>query len=79
MTETTPVHAIHPEINAEDALTSLIRDGARRLLAAALEAEVEAHIEQLRGIVDKEGNRRVVRYGYLPERDGGSAVCSPGP
>ena len=69
MTETTPVHTIRPEINAEDALTSLIRDGARRVLAAALEAEVEEHIEQFRSAVDDKGKRRVVRNGHLPERE----------
>lgn len=59
MTETTPFHTVHPEINAEDALTSLIREGARKLLAATLEAEVEEHIELFRGAVDDEGKRRV--------------------
>jgi len=56
-------------INAEDALTSLIRDGAREVLAAALEAEITEHIERFRGVVDEHGKRRVVRNGYLPERE----------
>ena len=69
MTETTPVHTIHPEINAEDALTSLIRNGAKEILAAALEAEIDEHIDRFRGVVDGAGKRRVVRNGYLPERE----------
>jgi len=68
MTEPTPVRTIHPEINAEDALTSLIRNGAREILAAALEAEIDDHIGRFRGVVDEAGKRRVVRNGYLPER-----------
>ncbi|MEM8713981.1 MAG: IS256 family transposase [Planctomycetota bacterium] len=69
MTEATPVHTIHPEINAEDALTSLIRNGAKEILAAALEAEIDEHIDRFRGVLDEVGRRRVVRNGYLPERE----------
>ena len=69
MTETTPVHTIHPEINAEDALTGLIRSGVREILATALEAEIEEHIDRFRGIVDEQGKRRVIGNGYLPERE----------
>ena len=61
MTEPTPVHTIHPETNAEDALTSLIRDAAREVLAAALEAKAGGNIERFRGILDEEGKRRVTR------------------
>lgn len=69
MTESTPVHQFHPETTAEDALTRLIREGAREVLAAALQAEVDEHIDRFRGAVDAEGKRRVVRNGYLPERE----------
>jgi len=69
MTETTPVHQLHPETTAEDALTTLIREGAREVLAAALQAEVDEHVDRFRSEVDPEGKRRVVRNGYLPERE----------
>ena len=69
MNKTTPVHQLHPETTAQDALTLLIREGAREVLAAALQAEVDEHIDRLRSVVDTEGNRRVVRNGYLPERE----------
>ncbi len=69
MTESTPVHQLHPETTAEDALTRLIREGAREVLAAALQAEVDEHIDRFRGTVNAEGKRRVVRNGYLPERE----------
>jgi putative transposase len=69
MTKTTQVHQLHPEVTAEDALTTLIRDGAREVLATALQAEVDEHIDRFRTVVDSEGKRCVVRNGYLPERE----------
>ena len=52
----------------EDPLTDVLRTGARRLLAQAVEAEVSAFIEHYEHLVDERGHRRVVRNGYLPER-----------
>ncbi len=52
----------------EDPLTAVLRDGARRLLAQAIEAEVAAFLTQHADQVTAEGHRRVVRNGYLPER-----------
>ena len=69
MTEATPVLQIHPAENAEDALTSLLREGAQRLLAEALQAEVEEYLDRFRSVVDTDGKRRVVRNGTLPERN----------
>ncbi len=69
MTKTTPVHQLHPDTTAEDALTMLIREGAREVLAAALQAEVDEHIDRFRSLVDTAGNRRIIRNGYLPERE----------
>jgi transposase-like protein len=39
------------------------------LLAQAIEAEVESHIAAHADLTDVEGRRRVVRHGYLPERE----------
>ena len=52
----------------EDPLTELLRNGARKLLAEALEAEIESFIEQYTQLRDERGKKRVVRNGYLPER-----------
>ena len=52
-----------------DALTEILRSGARELLAAALNAEVAAHIEAAKLAVDEHGRRLVVRNGYLPARE----------
>ena len=39
------------------------------MLAEALLAEVDEHIEPFRTLVDQDGKRRVIRNGYLPERE----------
>jgi putative transposase len=46
-----------------------VRDGARQMLAAALDAEVAAYIEQFADQVDENGRRLLVRNGYHHERD----------
>ena len=51
-----------------DPLTSLLRQGARQLLAQAVEAELEAFLASYSGLEDEQGRRAVVRNGYLPER-----------
>ncbi len=45
-------------------LDEIVRDGARQMLAAALQAEVAAYIEAHAGEVDEDGHRLVVRNGY---------------
>ena len=54
---------------ARDVLTDLLRREAVNLLAAAVQAEVGAWIEDHAGIVDEHGRRRVVRNGFMPERE----------
>jgi transposase-like protein len=53
----------------DDPLTELLRQGARKLLAQAIEAEVESFLAQHFELRDDHGRARVVRNGYLPERD----------
>ena len=52
-----------------DLLSDLIRDGARRLIAEAVEAEVEELMESLSTQRTEAGRRRVVRNGYHPARE----------
>ena len=42
-------------------LDEIVRDGARQMLAAALQAEVAAYIEAFAGELDEDGHRLVVR------------------
>ncbi len=45
-------------------LDEIVREGARRMPAAALEAEVNAYIAELADERDDKGRRLVVRNGY---------------
>ena len=55
------------EVN--DSLTDLLRQGAIRMLAAAIEQEVTDFLASYAGHTDEQGRKLVVRNGYLPERD----------
>lgn len=51
-----------------DSLTELMRKGARRVISEAIEAELEIFLAEVsESLVD--GRPRVVRNGYLPERE----------
>ncbi len=56
-------------------LDELSREGARRMLATALDEEVAAYIEHHRGEVDERGRRLVVRNGRAEER---KVTCGAG-
>jgi putative transposase len=49
-------------------LEAIIREGARKLLQAAIENEVSAYVELFKELKDEKGRRVVVRNGSLPER-----------
>ncbi|MER8162410.1 IS256 family transposase [Streptomyces sp. NPDC094472] len=49
-------------------IDEIVREGARRMLAAALEAEVNAYIAELADQRDDKGHRLVVRNGYHQPR-----------
>lgn len=49
-------------------LDDLAREGARRMIAAALEVEVEEYVSSFTGEVDEDGRRLVVRNGHARER-----------
>ncbi|MDQ0956261.1 transposase-like protein [Streptomyces sp. B4I13] len=49
-------------------MDDIVREGARRMLAAALEAEVNQYIAELADQRDEAGRRLVVRNGHHRER-----------
>ena len=69
MKDDTVVTLQQPGSFSDDPLRDVLRAGARQLLAQAVEAEVESHILAHADLTDGNGRRRVVRHGYLPERD----------
>jgi putative transposase len=52
-----------------DSLTEVLRSGARALLAQAVEAEVAGLLSVHADELTTDGRRRLVRHGYLPERE----------
>ena len=52
----------------DDPLQEVLREGARKMSAAAIEAEVSTFIEGHGLLETAEGKSAVVRNGYLPKR-----------
>ena len=67
MISTEPTSLRQPD-TIEDPLTAILRSGARRLLAEAIEAEAEAFLTTMKGMQLPDGRDRVVRHGLGPER-----------
>ena len=61
---------VNPDGSTKDdsLLDEIVREGARRMLAAALEAEVNSYIAELAHEKDQTGRRLVVRNGYHQPR-----------
>ena len=57
-----------PDWLDDDPLTDILRNGARRLLAQAVEAEAEAFLAAMKGERLADGRDRLVRHGHGPER-----------
>jgi transposase-like protein len=60
--------SIGPSPDGRSVLDELVRQGACRMLQAALEAEVEDFVERHDLLRDARACRQVIRNGYLPER-----------
>ena len=58
-----------PSEFSPDPLTEVIQAGAKELLRTAVQAEVSAFIAQHAELLDGEGRQRLVRHGFLPERE----------
>ena len=63
-----PVVPLRQPEETEDPLTAILRSGARRLLAQAVEAEAEAFLATMQAMRLPDGRERVVRHGLGPER-----------
>ena len=76
----TPMHRVHQDEQPREGFVldpdGIAREGARRMLAQALEAEVEAYLQAGSGERDEHGRALVVRNGYARRRE---AVCGAGP
>ena len=63
---------MEPGTDARGILDELVREGARRMLQAALEEEVNSLLAANYAKVDASGRRLVVRNGYMPSRELGN-------
>lgn len=69
MKEDTVLKLKKPEkIVVEDTLVQILKEGAQKLLAAALEAEIETFLQSYSHMRGADGKREITRNGYLPER-----------
>ena len=57
-----------PTDSPKDVLSQILHEGARKMLAAAIEAEVDDYLDARADQTDAQGRRLVIRNGYLPER-----------
>jgi len=69
MTKDNVIEFKKPDPFVDDPITDVLRTGARKLLTEALEAEIEGFLSQYRCLRDDQDRQRVVRNGYLPERE----------
>jgi putative transposase len=65
---TTVVRLRQPD-EIDDPLTEVLRAGARRLLAQAVEMEADAFLAAMQDLRLPDGRARLVRHGHAPERD----------
>ena len=68
MTSSSSVVSLRQPDTIDDPLTAVLRSGARRLLAQAIEAEADAFLATMKGMQLADGRDRVVRHGHGPER-----------
>lgn len=68
MTSSSTVVSLCNSDTIDDPLAAVLRSGARRLLARAIEAEADAFLATMKGMQLPGGRNRIVRYGHVPER-----------
>ena len=68
MTNTTLNVLSQPDETGTDVLTALLRNGARQLIAQAVEAELQQLLQTYEDKLLPDGRKAVVRNGHLPER-----------
>ena len=62
------VVAFRAQFGEQSPLDQIVRDGAQRMLQAAIEAEVDEFVARHADRRDPQGKRLVVRNGYKPGR-----------
>ena len=68
MTDDTTILPFHQPGSIIDPLTEIAREGARRMLMAALKAEADSFVVRFGDELLPDGRQRIVRHGAGPER-----------
>lgn len=68
MNDITNIVRLRQPDEIDDPLTEVLRTGARKLLAQAIEMEAEAFLAEMRDVKLPDGRERLVRHGHGPER-----------
>jgi putative transposase len=68
MTSSSTVVSLRQPDTIDDPFTAVLRSGARRLLAQAIEAEADAFLALMKAEQLPDGRDRLVRHGHGPER-----------
>src|SRR3954453_14602679 len=68
MSSSSTVVPLRKQESLEAPLTAVLRSGARRLLAEAIEAEADAFLAEMKALRLPDGRERIVRHGHGPER-----------
>jgi putative transposase len=68
MTTDSSISVLRQPGEFDDPLTTVLREGARRLLAEAIQAEAEVFLQSMREVRLADGRARLVRHGHGPER-----------
>lgn len=69
MKDDTVIEMKNPDPKFRDYLTEILQAGCQEILASALEAEITDFLEHYKELRDDNGRQRIVRNGYLPERE----------
>ena len=75
MNETTNIVRFRQPDAIDDPLTDILRTGARKLLAQAIEIEAEAFLAGMRNLKLPDGLERLVRHGHRPRGTPRSATA----
>ena len=68
MTDDTTIIPFRQPGSVIDPLTEIARDGARRMLMAALKSEADGFVARFSADLLADGRQRIVRHGAGPER-----------
>lgn len=69
MKENKIIELKNPGSFIDDPITEILREGARKLLAAALETEIDEFISEYSELRCKDGAQRITKNGHLPRRE----------